>query len=75
MTSLPLSHLLQDDQALLDDFDSLGVADDLALLLYDLAEVDRPVEVIHAVKVIEVVEGRVASPMVEGDGVSAAGWM
>lgn len=60
---------------MLDDLDSLGMADDLALLLHDLAEVYRPVEVIHAVKVIEVVERGVAAPVVEGDGVSTAGWM
>lgn len=32
----PFSHLLQDDKALLDEFDLLGMADNLLFVNYDL---------------------------------------
>jgi len=67
----PLGHLLEDNETLLDDLDGLGVADDLGLLLYDLGEVDGAVEVVRTIEVIEVIEGREATPVVEGDVVGA----
>jgi hypothetical protein len=60
-----LGKLLQDYQALLDNFNALGTADKLLLLLYkDLLEA-RAIKVIHAVEVVEIGQGREASPVVE----------
>jgi len=53
----PLGHLLEDEQALLDDLDGLSVADDLGLLFDGLAEVDRAIEVVYSVEVVEATEG------------------
>ncbi len=63
----PLGHLLDDEQALLDDLYGLGVANNLCAGLDLLAEVDGAVEVIGTVEVVEVVEGGQATPAVEGD--------
>jgi hypothetical protein len=61
----PLGHLLQDNQALLDDFNALSMADKFMLLLdNDLAEV-RAIEVINTIEVVEVVQGSMATPVVE----------
>jgi hypothetical protein len=62
-----LGHLLKDEEALLDDNDALGVADNLLLFHNSdraLAEV-RVVEVSFSVKVIETVEGRNSAVVVE----------
>jgi len=62
----PLGHLLEDNQTLLDDLDSLRAADELLLLLHDYLLEARTIEVIGSVEVIEVVQGVEASPVVEG---------
>ncbi len=74
MSDLPLSHFLEDNKALLDDLDGLGVADNDFLLLNNLFDVDRGVEVVCAVEVVEMVQRLVASPVVEGNCVSATGY-
>jgi len=62
----PLSHLLQNNQTLLDNFNALRVAHELLLLLHnDLTEVGS-IEVIDTMKVVEVGQGREPSPIVEG---------
>jgi len=63
----PLGHLLEDEQALLDDLDSLGVADDVLLFCDNLAEVDGAVEVVYTIEVVEVIEGRETTPVVKGE--------
>lgn len=65
---LPLGHLLENKEALLDDLNRLGMADDLVLLDYGLGEVDRAIEVVRAVEIIETIEGGMATPVVEGVG-------
>lgn len=69
-----LGHFLEDNKTLLDDLDSLGVANNHFLLLNDLVDVDRGVKVVGAVEVVEVVQRLVASPVVERDCVSATGY-
>lgn len=64
----PLGHLLKNKEALLDDFDAFGTADDF-LLLDDsdrtLAEV-AVIEVTGAVEVVKTAQGADSSPVVEG---------
>lgn len=60
----PLGHLLEDDELLLDDLNTLCAADKLLLLDDDLVEVGS-IKVIHAIEVVEVVQGSKASPVVE----------
>ena len=67
-SNLPLGHLLKNKEALLDDFDAFGTADDF-LLLDDsdrtLAEV-AVIEVTGAVEVVKTAQGADSSPVVEG---------
>lgn len=64
----PLGHLLQDEEALLDDLDGLGVANEfLGLLGNECLGGYSADEVVGSVEVIEVSERRVATPVVEGD--------
>lgn len=65
---LPLSHLLEDDETLLDDLDLLSAADNLLLLNDNLLERGEVVKVVRAVEVIEVVQGGDSTPVVEGVG-------
>jgi len=60
-----LGHFLEDNQALLDDLDLLGVAHEFVVLLNDYLVVVRTREVVGSIKVIEVIEGGHASPVVE----------
>jgi len=60
-----LGHFLEDNQALLDDLDLLSVAHELVVLLNDDLVVVRTGEVVASMKVIEVIEGGHASPVVE----------
>jgi len=59
-----LCHFLENEKALLDDSDLLSVADQLAVLFHDNA-VLRAREVVTAVEVIKVGEGRYSVPIVE----------
>lgn len=73
--NLPFRHLLQDQEALLNDFDALGMADELFLLDYCdglFAEL-HIVKVARSVKVVEVVQGRVTAPVIEGVEASSTG--
>lgn len=60
-----LGQLLENDEPLLDDLDLLGAADELILLNEDLV-VAGTVKVIGTVEVVEVVQGLVSTPVVEG---------
>lgn len=62
----PLSHLLKNEETLLDNFNGLRLTDNFLLLLDDdLGEVDRSVKVIGAVEVVKVSKGRDTTPVVE----------
>jgi len=63
-----LGHFLEDKETLLNDVNFLNPANKLVLLLYkDLLELVA-VPVVNTVEVIKALEGLVASPLVEGDG-------
>jgi len=61
----PLSHLLEDEETLLDDFDGLAVAYEFLRLLNDGLAGDAAYEVIRAVEVIEASQRREPSPVIE----------
>jgi len=63
----PLSHLLYDKKALLDNLNRLAVADNFLLFFYDGLAGDRTAEVIGAIEVVEAGKGRDATPVVEGE--------
>lgn len=60
----PLGHLLEDNEALLDDLNLFGVADNVLLLLDHLGGVGVD-EVAGAVEVVKVAHGRETTPVVE----------
>jgi len=60
-------HLLDDEQALLDDLDGLGVADELGVLLNDGLAADVADEVVGAVEVVEAAEGGNALEVIKGE--------
>jgi len=60
-----LGHLLEDDEALLDDLDLLGVAYDVVLRLNHLFEVNGSIKVVPAVEVVKVTKRGVTTPVVE----------
>lgn len=67
-SNVPLGHLLKDKEALLDDLDALGMADDFRLFYNSertLAEV-AIIEVIGAVEVVKTAEGVDSTVVVEG---------
>jgi len=64
----PLSHLLKDEETLLNDYNTLAVAYKLLVLLNDDLLPLGTTEVVGAVEVIEAIEGRDALPVVERDG-------
>jgi len=69
-----LCHLLEDGQALLDDYHLLRVANKLAVLLdHNLVEAAGVGEIVRAIEVVEVVKGRDAAPVVEGLAASSDG--
>lgn len=51
-----LGHLLEDKKTLLDDFNGLGMADELLRLNNGLGDV-RAIEVVDTVEIVEVIEG------------------
>jgi len=61
----PPGHLLEDNEALLNDFDALAVADQRAFVLDDDLAAFRAVEVAGSIEVVKVVHGRETSPVVE----------
>ena len=69
-SNLPLGHLLNNKETLLDDLDALGMTDDFLLLdnsertLTELAVI----EVIGAVEVVKTAEGADSTIVVEGLG-------
>jgi hypothetical protein len=65
---LPLCHLLDDSEALLDDLDSLRATDDLILANDDRLRVPGTVPVVVSIKVVEPSEGSVSTPRIEGEG-------
>jgi hypothetical protein len=62
----PLGHLLENDQALLNDFNTLSAADELVLLLYNDLVVVGTIKVFGAIEVVKVVQGSMTTPVVEG---------
>jgi hypothetical protein len=52
----PLSHLLDDEKTLLDNFDRLGMADEMPILFDEVLVADTSYKVISAVKVVEIGE-------------------
>lgn len=62
-----LCHFLNNEETLLNDFDCLGVANQMGRGVDDLAEVNRAIKVVHSVEVVEVVEGGETTPVVEGE--------
>jgi hypothetical protein len=70
---LLLSHLLEDDEALLNYFNLLSVADNL-LLLNDRNRRARDMarKIVGATKVVKVVQASVTSPVVKGARFPAA---
>lgn len=69
----PLRHLLENNELLLDDFDSLRMADDLMLLLDDHLTRVGAVEVVATVEIVEVIQRRESSPVTEGWEIEAPG--
>lgn len=63
----PLSHLLKNEETLLDDRDRFSVADDLLLLLDDSGLGNLAREVVRAVEAVEVGHRLVAVVVVERD--------
>jgi len=63
----PLGHLLNDEETLLDDFDALGVADELLILLNNSLAGDQALEVVGSVEVVEAGERGETAPVVEGN--------
>jgi len=61
-----LSHLLDDEETLLDNLNSLCMADERLSRNNDGLRATRPVKVIDAVEVVKVRQGREATPVVEG---------
>jgi hypothetical protein len=62
----PLGHLLQNNQALLDDLNALGVADDFSLVFnHSRVEVARVVKVVVAVEFVKVIERAETTPVVK----------
>jgi len=61
----PLGHLLENEKALLNNFDGLAMADDFRLVLDDSLAGEVANEVIGPVEVVEAREGRETSPVVE----------
>jgi len=66
-----LRHFLQNDEALLDDFDAHSAADDLLLLDDNLLKV-LVGEVVDTIEVVEALKGVEASPVVKRNVLSAA---
>jgi len=64
----PLCHLLEHNEALLDDLNRLAVADYFLFLLNDDLLADFTAEVIGAIEVVESGQRRHASPVVERVG-------
>lgn len=63
--SLPLGHLLKNEEALLDDVDVVHLANELVLLLdKDLLEL-IPVPVINTIEMIETLQGIISTPTIE----------
>lgn len=65
-------HFLNDEEALLDDFDGLGVADEVGGCIDDLGKVRGGIEVVYAVEVVKVVKGGESTPVVEGGEAAGA---
>jgi hypothetical protein len=64
-----LGHFLEDEKSLLDNLDALGVTDKFLLLLNDGLfdnSGDRAGEIVGAVEVVESIERRETTPVVEG---------
>jgi len=68
----PLGHFLENEEALLDDLNGLAAADHFLLLLYDDLCLDFTAEVIGAIEVVEVREGRDSTPVIEGVRISSS---
>lgn len=62
----PLGHFLDDEKALLDDFDRLAVANELLLGGNNGLAAAGTIKVVDAEEVIEAAHGREPTPVVEG---------